>query len=1079
MAGKFDFKGNVSLNSTGFDKGVKDVTEKARRAKAQIEGLKKSFGTLTSSAGIGSMAKLATGIGAASLAVEGLSTVVTSAIENSAEFGKAMSELSAITGVSGQDLDNLKEKIQDLSKNTYTPATEVANNFAAIGSALPSLLNDMEGLGKVSESAITLSKAGLMELGDATTALTNTMAQFNIGAEGSSQVMDILANASLLGSANIQQVSETIQRCGTAANSAGISLAQAASLTEVLAEKGLKGAEAGTALRNVFLSMSTKGIDEMNPKVVGLEKALEFLNEKSNDAAFMVKTFGQEGATAASILGQGIHTYNNLSGSINKVGAAARMAEKNFDNLSGDWEKVKTSWTNLMSSFNLESKDGGLRSVVQGLNEIIETIDEVLDMFKDTKSSLMSSFPTASLDTLIKLIKNAIFYVGQCVKNISELFDAFNDLGGGTNTVEMSFDLLVGCLTALAKAINLIIEACTWLVRKLVEVKNEIYNWAVQKIPFFETISNYINNLIDGFKKLLKASTDYHNYESSVGNKNNKSENPEDVVNIIQGIFEEAFRSNNPNKVKYFESLLNKEISEYREILLDAMTKKVGDDKIRDIQFIYDMLNNAKFNASSEYANRKREYEKNNKNYVNDYTPPKITTTSPSSPKIINKKHEKTIEDAEKEYSASIRVLTKQKEDEYISDLELLNKRKSALDKLIDFYYEQYENGHKLTTSEEERLRNYIKESKLLETQIKTREDEIKAEEDLSKESEKLKEKLDETTKSLNEKLKEALNKQDESSIGDKISSGVKEYDSKEAKHLGELISQYDKLKDTIDEVNKKSLENGIQIDTSEAIRSLSALEAEINSLAETIASSVGYRLENFQKQLDKTRNFIGDASTIANYAASWDSIGESWKNAESFAAKAVIVLQQLAGTLEMVNSVVNIAKTLSIAFTAAKTAETTATVTQESADAASLASATSFATAEGIKTSAAKVSTAALLEEAAAGYMAAHAYIPFAGFGIGAGYTSSAVALVKSLAATMAFAKGGIVPGSSWNGDNMMVRVNSGEMILNKSQQSRLWNFVNSGGIGGGGYTEVNLKVKGTDLVGVLNNYNAKKSRI
>lgn len=89
--------------------------------------------------------------------------------------------------------------------------------------------------------------------------------------------------------------------------------------------------------------------------------------------------------------------------------------------------------------------------------------------------------------------------------------------------------------------------------------------------------------------------------------------------------------------------------------------------------------------------------------------------------------------------------------------------------------------------------------------------------------------------------------------------------------------------------------------------------------------------------------------------------------------------------------------------------------------------------------------------------------------------------ALGSALASVPKFAEGGIVPGNSFSGDKIMASVNSGEMILNKGQQANLFNMLNSGSVGGSsaGAGEVQFKVQGKDLVGVLTNYNNKFSRI
>ena len=91
-----------------------------------------------------------------------------------------------------------------------------------------------------------------------------------------------------------------------------------------------------------------------------------------------------------------------------------------------------------------------------------------------------------------------------------------------------------------------------------------------------------------------------------------------------------------------------------------------------------------------------------------------------------------------------------------------------------------------------------------------------------------------------------------------------------------------------------------------------------------------------------------------------------------------------------------------------------------------------------------------------------------------------SGIAAMASILAAMAmlpkFASGGIVGGTSYGGDRQLVRVNSGEMILNHQQQAQLWKAISSGSLGGG---EVKFRIDGQQLVGVLNNYNSKYRKV
>ena len=85
-------------------------------------------------------------------------------------------------------------------------------------------------------------------------------------------------------------------------------------------------------------------------------------------------------------------------------------------------------------------------------------------------------------------------------------------------------------------------------------------------------------------------------------------------------------------------------------------------------------------------------------------------------------------------------------------------------------------------------------------------------------------------------------------------------------------------------------------------------------------------------------------------------------------------------------------------------------------------------------------------------------------------------ISQIKS--ATSGYADGGIIGGSSYRGDKLLARVNSGEMVLNKRQQSNLFNAINSGNIGGGTVSTVQFKLRGADIYGSMKNYQAIKSK-
>lgn len=104
---------------------------------------------------------------------------------------------------------------------------------------------------------------------------------------------------------------------------------------------------------------------------------------------------------------------------------------------------------------------------------------------------------------------------------------------------------------------------------------------------------------------------------------------------------------------------------------------------------------------------------------------------------------------------------------------------------------------------------------------------------------------------------------------------------------------------------------------------------------------------------------------------------------------------------------------------------------------------------------------------------------IPYVGWILAIAAVAGIIAAIASAKSAVKFAKGGIVPGSSFSGDNISAQLNSGEMVLTTGQQSRLFDLLNGSGSVNGSSNKVEFVIKGQELKGVLNNYDKKMSRV
>ena len=234
---------------------------------------------------------------------------------------------------------------------------------------------------------------------------------------------------------------------------------------------------------------------------------------------------------------------------------------------------------------------------------------------------------------------------------------------------------------------------------------------------------------------------------------------------------------------------------------------------------------------------------------------------------------------------------------------------------------------------------------------------------------------------------------------------------------------------------------------------------------------------------LEKTFNMLDGFHAIDNIVGSFESltyaIGEN-KNAWEIFMAAISTFESIMEGINTVTAIYNLLSAKSaatkIADAAASGSAAAATSTQAAAEGTAVAPATAATIAN-------KALEASYLDLASAMIFAAHAYIPFAGVGIAAGFISSMLAIQAATKATtmsmMAFAEGGIVGGSSYSGDRILARVNSGEMILNDKQQRHLFELLDSDAMPQKGGTNVTVQgvIRGTDLLLVQKNTNKLRS--
>jgi TP901 family phage tail tape measure protein len=306
---------------------------------------------------IGRLGQLALGLS--------IGTIFMSAVQNNIAYEDSLASVSAITGAVGEDLVKLEKLSMKTAKAKKMLGKDVLKAYELIGSAKPELLTNAKLLDNVTNSAVTLSRAGRMELEPAAEALTTTLNQFNLGGEHAEKVIDNLAAGAKYGSSSITNTSEALSKFGTIAAATGTKVDESIALIELVSPFE-KGAEAGTKLRNVLgkmagakilpaaalktLEKAGVNIDIVSDKTLPLSTRLKEMSKVGADASDVMQVFGTENAALAQAVFDNVDNFDGMLEKINESGVAMNQSSTNTNTFRFAIDSIKTSFLNVTTA---------------------------------------------------------------------------------------------------------------------------------------------------------------------------------------------------------------------------------------------------------------------------------------------------------------------------------------------------------------------------------------------------------------------------------------------------------------------------------------------------------------------------------------------------------------------------------------------------------------------------------------------------------------------------------------------------------------------------------------------------------
>lgn len=421
------------------------------------------------------------------------------------DFEQSIADLSAITGSVGDELEDLKQTAREVGKASGLGASESANAFAILAGQIDV---PIESLKVLQRETITLAQAGALPLEDAANAVAGTINQFGMEASEASRVVNVLAAGSRAGGAEVVDLSESFKVVGAAANAAGISIEETAGAIEILAQNNTKGAEAGTAMRNMIVAMQTRlGIDISKTGFAGglriIQQELDKLQSPVQRTTFLAKAFGRENMVAAQFLLSNADAVEEMTTAVTGTNSAMEQAEIRNDTWSHKMEVARAKIDDVLIS--MTSLSGSLLPMAGIIGEQVSKFAGLVPIISAASKMLQGFSVKAVIATISQKGLNAALTanpIGAVVAAIAALVAAvvyaYNHFEGFRQSVQEMW----GKLQALWSMLYERLKPAFDLIGKLVGGAIKIaFAWFAKQL---EIVCTVIGAVADGIMDLIK-----------------------------------------------------------------------------------------------------------------------------------------------------------------------------------------------------------------------------------------------------------------------------------------------------------------------------------------------------------------------------------------------------------------------------------------------------------------------------------------------------------------------------------------------------------------------------------------------
>ncbi len=483
---------DTKIDSSGFQKGLDGIGGAAQK------------GLSVTSKVLGGAATAVTALGGA-------------AIKVGSDFEAGMSEVQAVSGASGEALEQLKEKAKEMGAKTKFSATESAeamNYMAMAGWKTEEMLGGIEGI-------MNLAAASGEDLATTSDIVTDALTAFGMSASDSTHFADILAAASSNANTNVGLMGETFKYVAPLAGSLGYSAEDTATAIGLMANAGIKGSQAGTALRSIMtrLAKPTKesqaAMDALGLSITDSSGKMKPLSEIVGDmregfsgltedekASYAAMLGGQEAMSGLlAIVNASDKDFEKLSGAINDCnGSAAEMAEIMQDNLQGQITILQSGLEGLGVSL-YETMQDTAKDVVKEAQGMVQQLQDAFN--EGGFQGLVGAFGNVLAQIVQRIAEAAPTVIEAAVSLVMSFCDGLKSAPG---IGESGASLITSLVTGLMSCVGEIWTTAIVLIGKLAE---GIAAGAPQMVQAASTaITDIVECIVDWMPDILQAGAD-------------------------------------------------------------------------------------------------------------------------------------------------------------------------------------------------------------------------------------------------------------------------------------------------------------------------------------------------------------------------------------------------------------------------------------------------------------------------------------------------------------------------------------------------------------------------------------------